>query len=141
MEEQLAKQEVCVLESDDKYSYETISNPLRPRTKGQKQRAANSNLNNESINADSSEGVEEQDQTTDEHIQDIQEQGQEMNVDMTTNINKGMVQSTTQGIISGLIFFYTLQLMHKNGSLDKKKCTYICRNCGKDGYHRPRCPN
>ncbi|CAG8846145.1 26410_t:CDS:1, partial [Gigaspora margarita] len=39
-------------------------------------RAANSNLNNKSINANSTKSVKEQDQTMDEHIQNVQEQDQ-----------------------------------------------------------------
>ncbi|CAG8832563.1 23213_t:CDS:1, partial [Gigaspora margarita] len=40
------------------------------------EKADNSNLNNELINVDSTKGIEEQDQTTDKHIQDVQEQDQ-----------------------------------------------------------------
>ncbi|KAF0540265.1 hypothetical protein F8M41_006514 [Gigaspora margarita] len=46
------------------------------------ERAANSNLNNESINVDSTKGIEEQDQTTDEHIQNVREQDQGTNLNM-----------------------------------------------------------
>ncbi|CAG8449947.1 13349_t:CDS:2, partial [Racocetra fulgida] len=132
MERQLAEQEGRVLQSDDEYNYDTISNPLNPRTKGRKRqkriaafndgarkkvskettnlpqnedlvRTANSNLNNESINVDSTEGVEgseEQGQIMHEQIQDVQ--GQE------------------QG---------------------KKKRAYICGNCGQDGHRKSCCPN
>ncbi|CAG8840691.1 18852_t:CDS:1, partial [Racocetra persica] len=36
IEKQLAKQEECVLQSDDEFNYKTINNLLKPRTKRQK---------------------------------------------------------------------------------------------------------
>ncbi|CAG8635892.1 9412_t:CDS:2 [Cetraspora pellucida] len=77
---------------------------------------ASSNISNESINVDSTEGTEEQDQMMHEHIQDVQGHDQGTKVDM---INEDMEQS-----IQG-----------------KKKHTYTCETCSKDGYHRSRCPN
>ncbi|CAG8566720.1 13136_t:CDS:2, partial [Dentiscutata heterogama] len=79
MEKQLAEQEGHVLQSDNEYNYEIINNPLKPRTKRwkcQKLRMASFNISNESINVDSTEGTEEQDQMMHEHIQDVQSQDQ-----------------------------------------------------------------
>ncbi|CAG8715546.1 27115_t:CDS:2 [Dentiscutata erythropus] len=73
---------------------------------------ASSNISNESINVDSTEGTEEQDQMMHEHIQDVQ--GTKVDI-----VNEDMEQS-----IQG-----------------KKKRAYTCGNCGKDGHRRSRCPN
>ncbi|CAG8771738.1 31391_t:CDS:2, partial [Racocetra persica] len=139
------EQEGRVLQSDDEYNYEIINNLLKPQTKGRKHqkriaafndsarkkvlkkttnvlqnddlvRMASSNISNESINVDSTEGTEEQDQMMHEHIQDVQGQDQRTKVDM---VNEDMEQS-----IQG-----------------KKKHAYTCENCGKDGHRRSHCPN
>ncbi|CAG8778634.1 13855_t:CDS:2 [Cetraspora pellucida] len=51
---------------------------------------ASSNISNESINVDSTEDTEEQDQMMHKHIQDIQGHDQGMKVDM---VNEDMEQS------------------------------------------------
>ncbi|CAG8847131.1 27781_t:CDS:2, partial [Racocetra persica] len=62
--------------SDDEYNYETINNLLKLRTKEQKCQkhiaAFNDSAqkNNESINVDSTEGIEEQNQMMHKHIQE-----------------------------------------------------------------------